>query len=103
MSQLFTGSINLTKLLEEAKAGKSAFTKSAKNGNIYCNIAMWLNDEKDQYGNDGSIQINGKKEDREKEGKGAYIGNFMKQGAGEPIAPAAADLAALPDLANLPF
>lgn len=103
MSQLFTGSINLTKLLEEAKAGKSAFTKSPKNGNIYCNIAMWLNDERDQYGNDGSIQINGKKESKETEGKGAYIGNFMKQGAGEPTPVTAADAAALPDISGLPF
>lgn len=94
----------MTKLLEEAKAGKSAFTKSAKNGNIYCNIAMWLNDEKDQFGNDGSIQINGKKEEREKEGKGAYVGNFMKQGVSEPIAAPATDLAAMAeDLGKLPF
>ena len=57
MSKLLYGSIDFSKLLELAKAGNKAFSK-AQNGKIYVNINVWLNDEKDQYGNDASLQTN---------------------------------------------
>lgn len=72
MSKLLIGSINLSLLLKAAKAGHSSCTK-ANNGNVYCNVNVWLNDEKDRYDNDASIQINPKKDsDDERE----YIGNL---------------------------
>lgn len=70
---MFTGSICLTELVEQAKKGHSAFSK-ANNGKIYFNILEWLNDEADKYGNTISIQLNSTKEKKDSEGK-VYIGN----------------------------
>ena len=72
MSKLLYGSIDFTKLLELAKAGNKAFSR-AQNGKIYCNLNVWINDEKDQYGNDASIQTTFK--DSTKEEK-IYVGNL---------------------------
>jgi hypothetical protein len=72
MSKLLYGSIDFSKLLELAKAGNKAFSK-AKNGKIYLNLNVWLNDEKDQYGNDASLQTTFK--DATKEEKN-YFGNL---------------------------
>lgn len=73
MSQSFYGSVNLTLLIAEAKKKHSAFTKH-DNGNIYCNITVWLNDDVDKFGNIMSIQINPTKDRKEVDGK-PYIGN----------------------------
>lgn len=72
-NQLFSGSICLTDLIEQAKKQHSAFSK-ANNGKIYANVTVWLNEQTDQYGNQISIQLRSKKELREKEGK-IYVGN----------------------------
>jgi len=72
MGKLLYGSIDFSKLLELAKAGNKAFSK-AENGKIYLNLNVWINDTKDQYGNDASIQTYFKeasKEDR------FYFGNL---------------------------
>jgi len=50
MSKLLYGSLDFSKLLELAKAGNKAFSK-ADNGKIYLNLNVWINDEKDQFGN----------------------------------------------------
>ena len=76
MSQLFTGSICLTDLGEQAKKQHSGIVKG-KNGKLYANIKIWLNDELDRYGNDGSVQLNSSQEKRDEEGK-IYIGNIKK-------------------------
>mgnify|MGYP000010409294 FL=1 len=73
MANLLVGSICLTDLNEQAKKGHSAFSRG-KNGKIYVNINLWVNETPDQYGNTISIQLNSKKEVRETEGK-IYIGN----------------------------
>lgn len=73
MSKLLNASICLTDILEQAKKGHSAFSK-ASNGKIYFNANIWINDEKDKYGNDAALSLNSKKENKEKEGK-CYIGN----------------------------
>jgi hypothetical protein len=73
MSKLLTGSVCLTDLIEQAKKKHSAFSK-AKNDKIYGNIAIWINDEPDKYGNTVSIQLNSEKDKRDAEGK-IYIGN----------------------------
>lgn len=66
------GSICLTDLGDAYKAGHSAFNKSEKNGKVYANIAVWMNDQPDQYGNILSFQLNSKKDaDDDK----VYFGN----------------------------
>ena len=67
MSKLLTGSINLSKIKKD-----KLFT-SEKTGNVFLNISVWVNDEKDQYGNIASVQqYLGK--DAEKN----YIGNLKE-------------------------
>ena len=72
MSKLMYGSISLSKLNEMAKAGHKAFSKG-KDGKIYFNVNVWINDTKDQYENDASVQVSFK--DATKEEK-VYIGNL---------------------------
>lgn len=73
MSELLTGSLCYTDIVEQAKAGHSAFSRG-KNGKVYFNIAQWVNDSPDQFGNTVSIQLNSTKEKRDAEGK-VFIGN----------------------------
>ena len=56
MAQSFYGSIDFSKLIEQAKAGNKAFTKSEKNGKIYLNVDVYVKDEVDQFGNIASIR-----------------------------------------------
>lgn len=104
MSQLSTGSICLTDLLEHAKKGHSAFSKSEKNGKIYLNFKMWTNDEPDQFGNDSSLLLNSKKDKQEAEGK-IYIGNAKKiQSSGGEVPLEKSDAQALDAaIEELPF
>lgn len=98
MSKLMYGSIDFSKLLELAKAGNKAFTK-AENGKIYLNLNVWVNDEKDQYGNDASIQTNFKdatKDDRH------YFGNLKFSEFKEPVA-LEENSNDIPDDIDLPF
>jgi hypothetical protein len=73
MSKLLYGSIDFTKLLELAKSSNKAFSRSEKNGRIYMSLNVWINEEKDQYGNDASLQTSFK--DATKEDK-FYFGNL---------------------------
>lgn len=100
-SKLMVGSINLTKLNNLARAANKAFSKS-KNGDIYCNINVWLNDEADQYGNHASIKTNYK--DMPKEEKN-YIGNLkvLESQTNEPKPITDADFPAIPEDDDLPF
>jgi len=101
MSKNYYGSINFTDLLEAAKAGHDGFAKSEKNGKIYVNVTVWLNDEVDKYGNIMSIQVNEKKDSPDF--KKFYIGN-LKRGTGTDgtVIPLA-DRNSLPDDNDLPF
>ena len=56
MAQSFYGSIDFSKLIDQAKAGHKAFTKSEKNGKIYLNVDVYVKDEVDQFGNIASIR-----------------------------------------------
>ena len=78
MSKLYIGSICLSSLIEAAKSKHSSITKSLKNDKVYVNVALWLNDKPDQYGNDMSISLNSKKDKAEAEGK-MYVGNAKAQ------------------------
>lgn len=74
MSKLFSGSICLTDIIENAKKQHSSFVKSQTNGKVYCNILIWENDGTDKYGNTHSMQLNSSKEKKETEER-VYIGN----------------------------
>jgi hypothetical protein len=72
MGKPMQGSICLSDLGDAYKAGHSAFNKSEKNGKVYANIAVWMNDEPDQYGNILSLQLNSKKDATDEK---VYFGN----------------------------
>lgn len=94
MSKLIIGSICLTDLGELVRQGHSAIQKG-KNGKQYVNLAIWINDKEDKYGNNVSIQLSSVKEKRESEGK-VYIGNGKTLGDNKPAA-------ATNDAEDLPF
>jgi len=98
MSKLLYGSIDFTKLLELAKAGNKAFSR-ADNGKIYLNLNVWINDEKDNYGNDASMQTSFK--DAAKEDK-IYFGNLKisEKKESEPIPENSPEI---PESDDLPF
>jgi len=98
MSKLLYGSVDFSKLLELAKAGNKAFSK-ASNGKIYLNLNVWINDEKDKFENDASIQTTFK--DSTKEEK-IYFGNLKisDHKAPEQLQENSSDI---PDESDLPF
>jgi hypothetical protein len=72
MAKLITGSI----CYDDIQAiPKDKLFKSQK-GKTYINISIWMNDEPDNFGNDGSIQLSQSKEEREAKEKKIYIGNI---------------------------
>lgn len=79
MSTLYTGSICVSDIPKEKLT-------QAKNGKLYLNLDLWVNDEKDQYGNIGSLSVRQTKEAREAKEKKIYIGNFkpLEKTAPEP-------------------
>lgn len=83
-SQLFGGSICITDLMDKIKSGHSSFSKSIKNQKVYSNILIWVNEEKDEFGNNVSIQLSSSKEKRDSEGK-IYIGNAKKLETNKPV------------------
>lgn len=83
MSKLFYGSISISDLIDQLKQKHSAFSK-AQNGKIYANVNVWLNDEKDKFGNIMSIQITPSKEMKDIEKK-LYIGNLKESEGAKPV------------------
>jgi hypothetical protein len=79
------GSICMTDLSEAFKKNHSAFNKSEKNGKLYANIAVWMNDQPDQYGNVLSFQLNSKKDAPDDK---VYFGNAKMSDAANPAAAA---------------
>ena len=79
MNTLYTGSICLSDI------DKSKIAKSDKNGKLYLSVDIWVNEQPDNYGNIGSINVRQSKEEREAKEKKTYIGNF-KQLEGKPQA-----------------
>jgi hypothetical protein len=85
MSQLFTGSICVSDI------DKSKLTQ-AKNGKLYLQVDIWINDQADNYGNTGSISIRQSKEEREAKTKKTYIGNLKPVEKSNSAAPIIEDL-----------
>jgi hypothetical protein len=99
MAQRRVLSIDLGLLGDTVRANPnhSAITVG-NNGKKYLSVVVWDKDEKDQYDNDCSIQINSKKDANEPK---VYLGNGRIYGAGsapQPQAPAQAPQSTSPDL-----
>lgn len=102
MSQLFTGSICLSDLIDMAKRQHSSFNKSQGNQKIYANIKIWLNDEPDKFGNSIGLQLNSSKEMKDVE-KTFYIGNAKKVESATPQPLSQSDIGGLDLPSDLPF
>lgn len=91
----FYGSIDFSKLLEQAKAGNKAFSKN-ENGKIYLNVKVWVNEELDKFGNVASFQSNFKGATKEEK---FYFGNLKESTPSEEqVTPND-----IPDVDSLPF
>jgi hypothetical protein len=101
MSKNYYGSICFTDLLNAAKEGHDGFVKSEKNGKIYANVTIWINDDVDKYGNIVSILVNNKKDSEEF--KQFYIGNLKEGKPKDPVILQPGDISSLPDEDDLPF
>ena len=77
MSKLIAASIDL------AKIDKTRI-KDGKNGQKYYDILISVKDEKDQYGNDASVQQGQTKEEREAKKPQVYLGNGKTIWSSEP-------------------
>jgi hypothetical protein len=95
MAQSYYGSIDFSKLIEQAKSGNKAFSKS-ENGKIYLNVRMYVNDEVDKYGNVASFQSNFKGATKEEK---FYFGNLKES---TPIENKI-DVVDIPDFDGIPF
>jgi hypothetical protein len=74
MSQIITLKIDVTKF------DKSAFYKGDKG--TYATISVFVNDEKDQYGNFGMVKQDLGKERREAGERGPILGNVLRINGG---------------------
>jgi hypothetical protein len=88
--KLYYGSLCLTDLVNEAKKAHSSFSRSEKNGKIYCNIHIWVNEEPGKFGNHVSVQLQSKKESAEREGR-VYIANAKLSEKDKPLGGADAE------------
>lgn len=97
MAKLLTGSIDLNKIDKTKIKTVDKNGNPFKNGAKYLEIAIWVNDTPDQYGNIASIQIGGK-EDK------IYIGNLKEYQRDNPAnKPQAETQSAIAPSDNLPF
>lgn len=97
-AKFYTGSIDFSKLLEEAKKGNKAFTKSIKNGKIYLNIGIWVNEEPNEHGQ--HLSLTGSfKEDNGAINK-FYFGNAKEYVSPKPEQPSTNEF---PEEDDLPF
>lgn len=97
MAQSYYGSIDFSKLLEMAKSGHKAFSKSEKNGRIYLNVDVYVKDEVGQYGDKASIR--GTFKGATKEDK-FYFANLKESAPFAESQPTSNDI---PDTDDLPF
>lgn len=90
MSQLLNGSICIEDLftgkIAKGKNGKHyicledltdiPFNVGQKNGKHYVSLSVWINDEADDYQNNGSFSLRQSQQDREQQAKKVYVGNL---------------------------
>ena len=70
-----TGIINLTKIKKAIEEGQISVFKT-ESGQLLANIAVFVNDTPDQYGNDASIKAQPIKDQTDHK---VYIGNLKKK------------------------
>ena len=70
-----TGSINLTKIKKAIEDGQISVFKT-ESGQLLANVAVFVNDTPDQYGNDATIKAQPIKD---KPDHKVYIGNLKKK------------------------
>ena len=70
-----TGSINLTKIKKGIEEGQISVFKT-ESGQLLANVAVFVNDTPDQYGNDATIKAQPIKD---KPDHKVYIGNLKKK------------------------
>lgn len=68
MATILSASLNVSKIDENKYV-------LSKNGNVYTNITITINDEVDKFGNNASIFESQSKEEREAKTPKNYIGN----------------------------
>lgn len=73
------------------------------NSKHYVSVDAWVNDEPDQYKQDGSLSLNQTKADREAKTKKVYIGNLRKVTGSQAPATTTAAAAPKPSAGDLPF
>jgi hypothetical protein len=71
MAMILNCSIDLSKI-DKSKINNH------KNGSKYYEFSVFINDEKDKYGNEASLKDSQTKEQREAKEKAAFIGNGKK-------------------------
>ena len=71
MSKLYKANICLSDIPKEA-------ITVASNGKLYLSCDLWINEEKNKYGNIGSLSIEQTKEQREKQERKVYVGNIRE-------------------------
>ena len=96
MAQIISASIDL------AKIDKSKIV-AGKNGALYYNINIIINDDVDQYGNICGITNTQSKEEREAKAKKQYIGNGKQVWSSNGPAPAKATVESPMYLGDMPF
>lgn len=77
---MFTGTIDVSKI------NKEKLYKGKKG--IYLNITFWVDEEKDQYGNNGMIVESSTKAERDAGNKGNILGNVKVPEMAAPVAQA---------------
>jgi len=100
MAKFYYGSINLTKLIDEARKMHSGFMRAGEKKQVYANVTLWHNDTPDKFGNTMSLQVNPAKDDTKFEK--FYIGN-LKEGESRTEQITASDLNDIPFEDDLPF
>ena len=95
MATIIAASIDL------AKIDKSRIQQ--KNGALYYNITITINDEADKYGNICSITTNQSKEERESKAKKQYIGNGKMVWSSNGAIPVAKANTSTDDFGDMPF
>lgn len=94
---MYYGSINFDQLIESLKTGKFKTYKS-DNGTRYANVHVFVNDQPDQFDNDGAICLIHKEKSPDE--KRVYLGNIRES---LPKEVSANDLLDLADDDAFPF
>ena len=103
MSKLYYGSIDVTKIDKTKLVTTNKNGEKFANGGAFLNIAVWVNDEEDQYGNSASIQQSQTQEERTAGAPKVYLGNLKEHRVASPTQSEQAQDAEVDVTGDLPF